>query len=186
MTIAVITPMLPERHLFLCEAIDSVCRQTLVRDWHLIALDSSRQGGSAMRNHLCLGTSADWVAPLDDDDYFLPNHLASLIASSTEADVVYSRCRVIGREGWDPSGPFDPDRLRQGNFISVTTLIRRSLVLELNGWRKRDECPNGFVDWDLWLRALDIGARFVYVPEVTWVYRLHANSQTVLWAASGQ
>jgi hypothetical protein len=29
--------------------------------------------------------------------------------------------------------------------------------------------------WDLWVRALDAGARFKCVPAVTWTYRMNAE-----------
>jgi hypothetical protein len=45
--------------------------------------------------------------------------------------------------------------------------VRVSLWRELGGYR---DVHNE--DHDLWVRALDAGARFRCIPEVTWTYRL--------------
>ena len=92
---------------------------------------------------------------------------------------MYSWCRVTGRTGWNPNALFDADRLRDGNYIPSTVLLRRSLVDALDGWRDSSEVPHGWDDWDFWLRALDVGARFVCAPVVTWSYRFHAGNKTI-------
>jgi hypothetical protein len=80
---------------------------------------------------------------------------------------------VEGRGAWNPNAPFDAERLRQGNYIPATTLIRAELCAEL-GWRA--DAQHGFEDWDFWLRALDAGASFACIPEVTWLYRFHGEN----------
>jgi hypothetical protein len=52
-------------------------------------------------------------------------------------------------------------------------MIRATLCADL-GW-KRDTI-NGWEDWDFWLRALDVEARFKCVPVVTWLYRFHGSN----------
>jgi hypothetical protein len=104
-----------------------------------------------------------------------PRHL-ELLAGETEADIVYSYCDVIGRGNWNPSAPFDAERLRVENYIPATSLIRTELCAEL-GWRT--DAAYGFEDWDFWIRALDVDARFVCVPFVTWQYRFHGDNLSV-------
>lgn len=181
MSIAVITPTLPERKASLDRACHSVVMQTRPPERHLIGYDRDHNGGSPIRNQLCVETSAEWIAPLDDDDYLLPRHLEALEAASDGADVVYSRCVITGRSDWNPSGPFDADKLRRENYIPVTALIRRTLVLEIGGWKVGSECVHGYSDWDFWLRALDADARFKFVDELTWAYCFHEGSQTIRW-----
>jgi hypothetical protein len=115
---------------------------------------------------------ADWVAQIADDDLMLPHHLETL-ATRTDADIIYTYCEVTGRS-WNPNAPFDADRLRRENYIPATTLIRTSLCEELHGWR--EDSRHGFEDWDFWLRALDLGAEFACIPEVTWQYRFHGSN----------
>lgn len=187
MSVTVITPTIPSRKRMLDECCASVQIQTRAPDAHLIAVDHDRRGTSAMRNALAAAVETEWVAVLDDDDLFLPHHLGTLLnRSDVGADIVYSFCEVEGRPGWNPNREFDEAALRWGNFIPATTLIRYSLLTELGGWRHSHEVDHGWEDWDLWRRALDVGARFLCVPEITWVYRFHGGNKTIRgerWAA---
>jgi len=152
-----------------------VWQQSLQPVAHLVYLDYAYQGPARVLNAMLPSISAsnaEWVAQLADDDLMLPHHLRVLADNAKDADIVYSYCRVEGR-AWDPNASFDADRLRRENYIPATTLIRTSLCEEL-GWRA--DAAHGFEDWDFWLRALDCGAVFKCVPEVTWVYRFHGKN----------
>lgn len=177
MDIAVVTPSLPTRATMLGEAVASVAAQTLRPSEHLIAVDYDRRGSAYMRNQLVAATRhGDWIAFLDDDDLMWPHHLARLAAEAEAgADIVYSACdgpmnAVIK--------PFDADALAVGNYIPATVLIRRKLFRDLGGFKPSSAVPHGWEDWALWKDALAAGARFAYVPEPTWLYRLHAGSKT--------
>jgi GT2 family glycosyltransferase len=197
MRVAVLTPSLPERGDLLAEAVESVRAQSLAPAVHAIGIDYDDVGIGAMLNGLARGTDAEWLARLDDDDLLKPNHLAVLSARADEADIVYSWCEVapvngetptpsvLGEGGWVPNQDFDADRLREGNYIPATALVRRSLWEKIGGWledgwgfRTPRKDPAATEDWDFWLRALDADARFVCVPEVTWTYRYHGGN---LW-----
>jgi GT2 family glycosyltransferase len=176
--IVVVTPSLPERADFRAECVASVAAQTLQPVAHVVMVDYERAGPAAMLNRMlsaCVAAGADWVAQLADDDLADPHHLELLAAHCADADIVYSWCRVEGRS-FNPNREFDEAALRASNFIPATTMIRTRLCTQL-GWR--DDSTHGFEDWDFWLRALDAGARFVCVPEVSWTYRFHgANLST--------
>jgi glycosyltransferase involved in cell wall biosynthesis len=178
MRIAVITPALAGRLDMLQEAMECVRGQTLQPFLHLVGLDYERAGLSEMLNRLAgaaISSGAEWVIQLDDDDLLDPCHLQTLAAETPAADIVYSYCRVVGRD-WDPNSPFDPDRLLRENYIPSNALIRASLLAELDGWKG----DRGHEDWDLWLRALHSGARFVSVPAVTWTYRFHGDNMSLV------
>lgn len=178
MKIAVITPAVPERYDMLREAMDSVRGQTLPAFLHLVGVDFERAGLSEMLNRLAgaaIACGAEWVLELDDDDLLDDTHLATLAAHAHEADIIYSYCRVLGRD-WDPNAPFDADRLLEQNYIPSNALIRASLIAELDGWKS----GRGHEDWDFWLRALHSGARFLSVPEVTWTYRFHGDNMSLV------
>lgn len=198
-SVAVLTPSLPERAPMLTEAVASVNAQTLRPSAHLVGIDHSRIGIGRMLNQLAAGAEAEWLARLDDDDLLDSTHLEVLASKAEKADIVYSWCRilpyspgqdvafpaVVGPSGWIPNQSFEADQLRSRNYIPATTLIRTSLWAELGGWRlagygvgDSPRGPEGTEDWDFWLRALDVGARFACVPEVTWTYRYHGAN---LW-----
>jgi len=168
--ISVITASLPSRSAMLAEAIASVIGQTLPPLEHLIGIDHAKAGPVVVRNALLRSARGDRIAILDDDDLLYPRHLEALAA--VDADVAYSFCDVAGRD-WTPNRAFDPVALRAGNYIPITALIRRDLLERLGGFP-----DTRMEDWDLWLRALDAGARFACVPEVTWRYRFHGGNRT--------
>ena len=177
LSISVITPSLPTRSKMLGEACESVAVQTLQPAEHLIGVDYGRRGSAYMRNHLVASSRhGDWIAFLDDDDILWPHHLARLAQEAEAgADIVYSQS-----EGYSVAKPFDAAALRVGNFIPATVLMRCSLFRHLNGFMPSTAVEHGFEDWDLWKRALTARAKFAFIPEPTWLYRLHDGSKTFL------
>jgi len=182
----------------LAEAIESVQAQAMRPSIHAIGIDYDGMGIGAMLNQLAASVEADWLARLDDDDLFKPNHLKVLASGIDDADVIYTWCDVVARAdghvtppvpavlgpaGWIPNQDFDAEKLRRRNYIPATTLIRKSLWRALKGWRlpgwgvgDSPREPKFAEDWDFWLRALDQGARFLCIPEVTWSYRYHGSN----------
>mgnify|MGYP001606334449 FL=1 len=154
----------------------SIATQTLQPVAHIIAIDYEHAGTAAMLNRMigsAVATGAEWVALLADDDLAYPGHLETLASASNSADIIYTWCDVHGRPGWNPNRLFDADALRAGNYIPGTVLMRTDLANNL-GWRT--DAAHGFEDWNFWLRAIDWGARFACIPEITWQYRFHGTN----------
>ena len=167
--ITVITASLPERVAQREACIRSVAAQIILPADHLIAIDYQKIGGWRPRNLLVSQVETKWTQLLDDDDLLLPNHLATMLEHTGEADVIYSYPTVVGDPAFNNySRPFDPDLLRTTSIVSHVAMVRTELILDLGGF----ENIKGY-DWKFWIRALDAGAKFVSVPEVTWVYRLN-------------
>jgi hypothetical protein len=170
--ITVVTPTLPERLPMLHELGQSIARQTVRPHEWLVKTDWDRVGPAKIINDLVANADTDWVFRCDDDDLFDPHHFATIGEYLTDDyDIVYTWPRI------DPPGHLErPDALqriyplktlRDANWIASAAAVRRSLWAELGGLRDvRNE------DHDLWIRALDGGARFRCVPQVTWTYRL--------------
>jgi hypothetical protein len=62
-----------------------------------------------------------------------------------------------------PSIPFDPDRLRQNNYISSCSLISTKRLLEVGMW-VTDNKGFRLLDWALWLKLLKRG--YIGVPDM--------------------
>lgn len=168
MTVTVITATMPGREALVAEAAASVAAQTHKPTEHLVAVDYVQRGGARVYNLLAAGVNTEWTAILNDDDIFYPQHLATLLGAAENADVVYSYCDVTGSDPWlYYNRPFDPGSLRLASVVSHNALVRTQLIEDIGGW---DE-GQGW-DWHFWKKALDNRARFVSVPEVTWLYRL--------------
>lgn len=171
--VAVLTPHLVEREEMLAKAERSVERQSYGPIVHLI--DSTPGHPGSIRNQLigrARDLGANWVAFLDDDDWFLAHHIETLIAAASEsdADVVYPQWRFpSGRVGW--AKPWDGTEMiatttHFENWIPVTVLARTDAILAVGGF------PEAVAeDWELWKKLALAGAKFTFVDEVTWIYR---------------
>ena len=132
--------------------------QVVVR---LITL-SSNQGLSQARNIGVQAARGRYLAFLDDDDVYFPQHLAVTLeaAEASGADMVYTDCLVSDRR-LDPSRwrsaavenafdyPFNADMLSVMNYIPVTAVVCR-MRPDLGVWF--DSTLSLHEDWDLWLR----------------------------------
>jgi len=172
----VIIPHIPVRTDRLARALRSVLVQTRSPDVITVALDKDHTGAAATRNRALTGVTTEWVAWLDDDDEWYPDHLKRCLAAARvhRADVVYPGCDVErdGRllpvqEEWGRFGQeFDADLLRQKSYIPVTSLMRTELAQKTEGFRK----PEGsdYEDWGMYLQLLDLGGKFYHLPHKTW------------------
>jgi cellulose synthase/poly-beta-1,6-N-acetylglucosamine synthase-like glycosyltransferase len=171
--IAVITPTVCSRTSLLEECKQSVLAQTWKGEiFHAIGVDSEKEGAAKTRNRIVRGLepSYDWLVFCDDDDKLLPDHIATLVSASNGADVVYSNCQEEGfTKTWN-TREFNYDAVKEANYIPVTVLMRRSMFEKVGGFQSE---PYPGEDQHLWLRAALAGARFVYVPQTTWLYRKH-------------
>jgi glycosyltransferase involved in cell wall biosynthesis len=175
--ITVLIPTIPPRHELFLRALASVSSQTLPAAATVIETDTGRRGAAAARNRALEAVDTEFVAFLDDDDEFLPDHLklCARYATLSGVDVVYPGYEVVG--GDDPVNcfgiPFDASLLKRRNFIPVTTLCRTELVLAAGGFQERpDENGDPCEDWGLWLSMLDNGAKFGHLPQRTWRWHL--------------
>ncbi|MEO8197549.1 MAG: glycosyltransferase [Thermoanaerobaculia bacterium] len=131
-----------------------------------------------------------FIAYLDDDDLFLPNHLETLARFLTGSDsyrVAYTDVeqveQVLGADGRYHEGrrlvvygqPFDPHRLLSSNYISLIGLMHAATDL------RYDEGFDILEDWDFMLRLAERG-RFHRIAGITAIYRVRddqSNATTV-------
>ncbi len=174
MDITVITPTIPSRTNLLADAILSVSEQNHSVVDHFIGVDLQKEGPSPVRNRLIQAVQTEWTAFLDDDDILKPNHFEVMAPFHEEADLIWTWCDSIGRGSFNPNSRFNERRLREnGNYIPITVAVRTSKLREVGCFSDAR-----LEDWDLWIRLLDAGARFVNVPIVTWTYRFLGNNRT--------
>jgi glycosyltransferase involved in cell wall biosynthesis len=145
-----------------------------------------RNGGTAAARNSGLARAMEpWVALLDSDDEWLPNHLQTLWELRDGHVLVAGAATIEGagprRLGYH--GPPQRDGLRldspapllfPGNVIPASgAMLRRELALELGGFRP----PDGVEDLDLWVRMIERGSAFVNAA-VTVVYHVHPTQTT--------
>lgn len=185
--VTVIIPHIPTRSFELTRAVASVESQTHMPENYIIAVDTRREGAAATRNRALYQAATTWVAFLDDDDELLPNHLETLVTTALRSGVsiVYSGCRVVDaqnapipmKEEWGRFGQsFDPDLLQRKAYLPVTCLAYAQLAKQALFGPPEHEPASDYDDWGFYLRMLGLGASFLHVPEVTWVWHHHGEN----------
>lgn len=142
-------------------------------------VSKENEGSNPTRNRGFAESNGEFVIFLDADAVLVPDALTRLLAA-LEADSSAAYAYGDFKFGWKKfkTGPFDPARLRELNYIHTSALIRKETFPGFDPQIKR------FQDWDLWLAMLsnsDIGA---YVPGVLMTMkndRLRASFKISSW-----
>lgn len=200
MRVTTVIPTIAGREALLAQAVRSVRASVVQPEAVIVQVDTARRGATATRNAALREVSTEWVAFLDDDDYWYPQHLGRLLDAAVGADLVYPwfdiECegRIDNRRDplaapyggrlLSPIGrPFGSEQreylLRVANFVPITVLARTEAIRTVGGFPQpgTTEWPNvACEDWGLWQRLLRAGASFRHVPERTWVWRHHDHN----------
>lgn len=200
LTVAVVIPTIPGREALLQRALASVHAQTRSVDQVVVERDSLRTGAAQSRNRAMQRVTADVIAWLDDDDEWLPHHVAScmrVLERDPSVDLVYPAPRMADN-GRDPTavthqgqirlpwgirfGPEQEAHLRrQGSFIPMTHLVRTGIVRRVDGFPEGFVLPDGRYrgeDEAYLIRLLDAGARFEHLDRRTWLWHAHPRTST--------
>jgi glycosyltransferase involved in cell wall biosynthesis len=142
---------------------------------------------------VCEAAEGEWVKFLCADDYLLPGGLTRLldVAEKSDAVLVASRRRVVSANGRTVLkahgltgliGEFDGREAVSRSVATGTNAIGESNLMRREALRASlpftSEYPY-LMDFDLYAKVLTHG-RFVGIPSVDSVYRLSANSQSLL------
>ena len=178
--ITVVIPTIPPRAARLGVAIESVLKQNLPATALAVPVDVSKQGAAINRQRGLDMVQTEFVAFLDDDDYFKRNHLELLMETmlGQDADFVFSwydvggggqdpRPEYFGKE-WNPADPHQ---------TTITTLVKTELAQSVgfiwDGDAEQLDSPDRLYageDWFFTKGCNDAGAKIVHLPERTWVW----------------
>jgi glycosyltransferase involved in cell wall biosynthesis len=183
--VTVCMPTIPPRAGGLRQrALASVWAQEYPAAALALAVDTTHAGAWATRQRALEMARTPWVAFLDDDDEWLPQHLARLLwcqqrtrtsDSPAGADLVFSWFVPVGMA--DMVGmfgrPFDPAR---PHTTTSTILVRTGLALEVGFTPppRQLEPEESTGEDDRFVRGcVALGATVVHLPERTWRYHYH-------------
>lgn len=158
---------------------DEIARSFLPRIQYI---RQNNQGLSSARNRGIHAATGDWIALLDSDDLMTVDKLAKqakVIESSAKLVLVYTGFTYLYPDGSTKDIPVFPatelwPALRYRTpILPSTTLIRRSALLEVGGFRT---VPTE--DWDMWFRLMRrySADSFASIPESLLLYRQWENS----------
>lgn len=135
------------------------------------------RGLPAARNTALQMARGRYIAYLDDDDLFYPNHLETLVQAIEQGPekVVYSDAEMVVQRTENGetitmgkqlaySYDFSADLLLISNYIPVLCILHERSVLDDSGWF--DESLTSHEDWELWIRVSRQHA-FRHVPVTT-------------------
>lgn len=145
------------------------------------------KGGPSVARNMAIGEAlAPWIALLDADDLWMPDHLEDLlsIAEKNTAHFVHSACVMFeDASGKDlyiraPSKKSMlsiPMALFDGRYViqPSSVLLRRDCWLQLGGF---SSAIVGVEDREMWIRCVRAGIVPVYSGRATCRYRKHADS----------
>jgi len=155
------------------EIIDSLNRKGNI----LYAAHPGNRGIAAARNTGIGMATGKYVAYLDDDDVYYPEHIETLVSALENSDykVAYTDANrghqralngrhAVTRRDVPYSSEFDYDRILVQNFIPTLCILHEKSCLEDTG--RFDESLPVLEDWDLWIR-LSRKYPFRHVRKVT-------------------
>jgi len=120
--------------------------------------------GAAPMNRALEIARGDWIAPLDDDDEFTPDHVAVLLDACRERELefAFGRAETEVEEGeWKLVGQWP---LAEAAIIHAAVLYAsrlRTVTLAMDSWRLNEPA-----DWNLWHRMRAAGVRMGFVDRV--------------------
>ncbi len=148
----------------------------------IVYAEQDNCGASQARNTAICLSKGDWLAFLDGDDVWMPDHLESQIefAEREGYDMVYCDATLFGEPLFDgdnfmrtspSSGVVDTVSLitAECNVITSGTLLRKSWAERVNMF---DIGLPRMQDFDLWFRIAKAGARIGYQTNISVRYRV--------------
>ena len=158
-----------------------VLEQWAARDTRIRVQFLASNGGIAGNSNAALALACgEFVALLDHDDTLAPfalHAVAAAVDADPGVDFLYSDEDKLDALGERVEPNFKPDwspeTLRSRNYICHLTVLRRSLVEEVGGFR---DGFDGAQDHDLVLRASERAKVIVHLPQVLYHWRMHAGS----------
>lgn len=137
------------------------------------------------KNFGILQAKGSYIAFLDSDNTFRPDHLQLLVNEldrDPELSVAYGDRWLNDETGQVPAqigkySDYTPGKLMVENYIDTSdVLIRREALMYVGGF---DESQKKYIDWNLWARLEKAGVKFKRVPFVITDYNIGKDSKSV-------
>lgn len=132
--------------------------------------------------HISLATNSaialatgEYIGLMDNDDYLVENALeevVSVLNNNQNIDFIYTDEDKLEIDGERSEPHFKPDfamdNFMVSNYICHFSVIRSSIIQEIQGFRKGFE---GAQDYDLFLRVIEKTKQIYHIPEILYRWR---------------
>jgi len=186
---SVMTQTFEDWELIIVDDCSNDTTEDVVKGWlsdriKYIKLEENFGNDTHPKNVGILASTGQYVAFLDDDNTYRPDHLQALVSAieNNDVDGVYGDRFIImnGKpHGIGVHSDYEPMLLLARNYIDTSdVLLKREVLFDLGGF---DERFKKFIDWNLWVRMAKAGKKLKRVPVVITDYNVHegAKSQRV-------
>ncbi len=131
-------------------------------------------------------SDAELLLMLDADNQLRSTAIGRLLEAldrDPQAAFAYGIIEKFSADG--PAGlvslfPWQPERLREANYIDALAMIRREAIEALGGYSEDPRLALGWEDYDLWARLAEAGHHAAFVPEIIARYRVGHSSMVSL------
>lgn len=139
------------------------------RVWVFNLKENHGAGGAAPRNHGISMARGEFIAYLDDDNAWEPNHVSSLYQAlrETDSDWAFSSMKAVDHV-------FKFEEPQKGKLDTSCVLHKRSLVRDHGPWKDRSEAGYAH-DWEFFSRWLHLP--WVATGKPTLVYNADTSGQ---------
>ncbi len=173
---------------FLDDALRSLASQEMGDALEVIVQDADVEPDTGQSNAFNKGfakAKGEWLFWLNADDLLLPGALARVAQEVARVDASVEW--VAGNQLFiDDSGRVVSCSVGNGwhdwmyrnsvpHVYGPSSFFRRSLLARVDGF---DESLDFCMDWDLWIRFMRAGARFIRIPRYLWAQRRWSGSKT--------
>lgn len=162
---------------WLAAAITSVLKQTRQPEAIVVVNDTGQRGAGWTRRTILESVTTEWIAWLDSDDEWYPNHLERCLGYAQETGAIFV---YPWFDGGDPLGhfgiPFNPCT---PHHTTMGHLVRTDIALRV-GFYDSQPGPYSNEDWLFIVGVSEIacreGLKMVHLPERTWYYRQNGQN----------
>lgn len=162
----------------------NILKEYANRDSRITYISQPNKGLSAARNAGIMHSKGEYILPLDSDD-FIDKDFLQILINAKEAhpniDVITPAIILFfpktGVYYYVLSPKPTPCNLSQFNYICCTSLFPRKLFDIYGGYD--ETLKKGAEDWDLWLRYILHGSKFMRMERAFFYYRQKDISESM-------
>lgn len=161
------------------EVINYLKELSLEEDIHVYFRKENGHISKNSNDALSLATG-DFVALFDHDDLLTVDaffEVVKVINENEEVDFIYTDEDKVDEKGVLSQPHFKPsfciNNLQTRNYITHLSVIRKSILNEIGGFREGYE---GSQDFDLFLRVANRTNKIMHIPKILYHWRMHINS----------